>query len=239
MTRFEFKYILNPVQEQALRSAVSKFLSLDMSAKKRGGWYPVTSLYFDTPQLADYYDKSGGYLIRKKLRARIYTPFLTPETPEIWLEIKKKHDMSFHKTRCLITMDDWNNLLQHRYTAVLTKERPLADATVLHEFMWYLLQEGRRPTFFIRYIRCPYRDAHSELRITFDSRIEAQAHPDLTKPSFLKPVHKHTVMEVKYSKETLPAWFGSLVRLYDVRRDSFSKYGVSVEQLHAFNRLPR
>src|SRR3989338_10473193 len=110
--RFEFKYTLDPLQEQALRSAVNRFMKPDPAAEKRGGSYRVTSLYFDTPQLMDYYDKSGGHLMRKKLRARIYEPSLRPETPEIWLEIKKKYDMSFQKTRCLISWDDWNNLRQ-------------------------------------------------------------------------------------------------------------------------------
>ena len=117
--RFEFKYILDPIQEQALRSAVNRFMEPDPLAARRGGSYPVTSLYFDTPQLADYYDKSGGYLMRKKLRARIYEPSLRPETPEIWLEIKKKYDMSFEKSRVLISHEDWKNLKNNRYTNLL------------------------------------------------------------------------------------------------------------------------
>jgi hypothetical protein len=238
-TRFEFKYVLDAVQEQALQAAVRRFMVPDPSAVKRGGWYPVTSLYFDTPQRSDYYDKSGGYLIRKKLRARIYAPSLTTETPEIWLEIKKKYDMSFQKSRAQISQDDWNDLQNHRYTTILSRTRNKNDATVLHEFLWYILQEGRRPAFFIRYQRRPYRDSHSSLRITFDSHIEANRHANLSEPPFPKRAHEGTIMEVKYSKDTLPAWLGSLLFIYNLSRESFSKYGRAIEKLHSFNKLPR
>ena len=239
MTRFEFKYILNPVQEQALRSATSYFMIPDPSAARRGGSYPVTSLYFDTPQLADYYDKSGGYLIRKKLRARIYEPSLRPETPEIWLEIKKKYDMSFEKSRVQISHKDWHNLQNHRYNNLLAENRNVNDKKVLHEFLWYLLQEGRRPAFFIRYKRHPYRDPHGDLRITFDSNIETHKHITLIEPEFPKRIHHNTIMEIKYSKNALPAWLSSLIRMYNISRTSFSKYGVSVERLRSYNTLPR
>ena len=237
--RFEFKYILDTVQEQALRSAVSHFMEPDASAAKRGGWYPVTSLYFDTPQLADYYDKSGGYLIRKKLRARIYEQSLRPETPEIWLEIKKKYDMSFEKERCLISQDDWENLQQCRYTKALSAPRSEQDKAVLHKFVWYLLQEGRHPSFFVRYQRRPYRDPHSDLRITFDNRIEAYRHTDLVEPLFPKQVHAGAIMEVKFSRNTLPGWLGTTLRMYNLSRDAFSKYGIAVERLRSYNTLPR
>lgn len=239
MIRFEFKYTLDPIQEQALRAIVQKFMQPDTAAIRNGGWYHVTSLYFDTPHLVDYYDKSGGYLIRKKLRARIYEPFLRPETPEIWLEIKKKYDMSFKKERVLISFKDWQNLKNHNYTALLASPRTEHGKAVIQEFMWYVLQEGRRPSFFIRYQRHPYRDPHSDLRITFDSHIEAHRHHDLTQPPFPKQIHTGTIMEVKFSRRGLPSWLGTTLRMYDLSRDVFSKYGVSIERLRSYNTVPR
>ncbi len=239
MARFEFKYILDPIQEQALRSAVSRFMAPDPSAAKRGGWYPVTSLYFDTPRLSDYYDKSGGYLIRKKLRARIYDSSLRPETPEIWLEIKKKYDMAFKKSRVLVSHQDWEHLHNRAYANLLASGRTDSDKAALNEFVWFLLQEGRRAAFFIRYKRWPYRDPHSDLRITFDSNLEAYKHNSLEEPRFPKHIKHDVIMEVKYSKDALPAWLLSLVQLYGLSRASFSKYGVSVERLRSYNTLPR
>lgn len=239
MSRFEFKYILDPIQEQALRSAVNHFMQPDPTAEKKGGWYYVTSLYFDTPKLMDYYDKSGGYLMRKKLRARIYEPSLRPETPEIWLEIKKKYDMSFQKSRVLISHEDWHNLHAREFTKLLSAPRQEKEKTAVHEFLWYLLQEGRRPSFFIRYVRHPYRDPHSDLRITFDSRIEAYRHADLYAPTFPKRIHNGTIMEVKFSDNRLPAWLAAALRMHNLSRGAFSKYGVSIERLYSYNSLPR
>ena len=237
--RFEFKYVLDPVQEQALRSAVSHYMRPDPSVAGRGGWYPVTSLYFDTPQLADYYNKSGGYLIRKKLRVRIYEPSLQQETPEIWLEIKKKYDMAFKKSRVLITHEDWQNLKHACYAKLLASPRSENDKAALNEFVWYLLQEGRRPSFFVRYLRHPYTDPHSDLRITFDSRIEAYRHADLAEPRFPKRIHTGTVMEVKFSRNPLPGWLGAVLRMHNLTRDTFSKYGRSIERLRSYNTMPR
>ena len=236
--RFEFKYMLDPIQEQALQSAMGHFMKPDPIAAQKGGWYYVTSLYFDTPQLGDYYDKSGGYLIRKKLRVRIYDHHLTPETPEIWLEIKKKYDMSFKKTRCLITHEDWDDIQNHHYHKLLYKNRSAEEQEKIHEFMWYLIKEGRSPTFLVRYKRVPYTDPHGSLRVTFDTKIEASRHNNLTPPPFPKPMYHGTILEVKFDK-VLPGWLGALIRMFDLNRSAFSKYGMSVERLRSYNTLPR
>jgi len=131
MARFEFKYILDPVTANRAKSFVRRMMWLDPYAKER--LYTVTSVYFDTPQLTDYYDKSGGFLIRKKLRARIYEHSLNSETEHIWLDIKKKYDMAFIKEHIKITRQDWEDILAHRYTILLSRERPAEEQKVLEE----------------------------------------------------------------------------------------------------------
>ena len=50
-----------------IRNKLDKVLTLD-----RGDAYVVRSIYFDSPDDKDYYDKQGGEIVRKKLRLRIY-----------------------------------------------------------------------------------------------------------------------------------------------------------------------
>lgn len=77
-TRYEFKYHITPTIAEAIRA---RLLRCGMkpdpkSTNYPGNTYPVTSLYFDTPNLDDYHDKAGGFLRRKKIRVRIYAPYL-------------------------------------------------------------------------------------------------------------------------------------------------------------------
>ena len=65
--RHELKYVLPYGDSLTLRSKLDKVLELD-----RGAPYKVRSLYFDTIDDDDYYDKQGGEINRKKMRLRIY-----------------------------------------------------------------------------------------------------------------------------------------------------------------------
>lgn len=237
MRRFEFKYILDPVAALRARAFVSRLAHPDPAAGKNG-WYVVTSLYFDTPGLTDYYEKSGGFLQRKKMRARIYQPSL-PKNTAVWLEIKKKYDMSFEKERVLLDPDDWQNICQRRFTCLLGKGRPERDKHVLEEFTRYLLEEGRRPLYFVRYKRSPYLVGEKNpMRITFDAHIETHQQNTLIAPIHPTRTTNCVIMEVKFT-EGLPLWFGAMVRRLNLQRTSFSKYSRSIDAIQAYNPLPR
>lgn len=237
MRRLEFKYILDPITALRARGFVSRLARPDPAAGK-SGWYTVTSLYFDTPSLTDYYEKNGGFLVRKKMRARIYQSSL-PEGTAVWLEIKKKYDMSFEKERVLVSYDDWQNLCKRQFTRLLEKERPQKDRQILEEFIRYLLREGRRPLYFIRYRRSPYVIGEKNpVRITFDERIETHAQNNLTEPQHLTRTTNNIILEIKFTTG-LPYWFGAMVRRLDLQRTSFSKYSRSIDAVQAYNPLPR
>lgn len=231
-TRYEFKYLLDETTAAAIRARLLRFgLEPDPeSMKYPDNTYPVTSLYFDTPMLDDYHDKAGGFLRRKKIRVRIYTPMLTDATPEIWLEKKEKYEMLVSKKRVLLTPGDYDNLL-YGSRLELVKNHP----TFLP-----LLTNGMRPAVMVRYLREPLVSLHqSNLRITFDSFLEACQTNDLCFPMPMTSIAKDAIiMEVKFSL-ALPYWFRLLLSDFHLRRQSFSKYGESVEALSSFHPVPR
>ncbi|MDA1334998.1 MAG: polyphosphate polymerase domain-containing protein [bacterium] len=234
-SRFEFKYRLNPADAARAKSMVSHLLKVDEYAQKQGGSYLVTSLYFDTPDLADYYDKLGGFVERKKVRARVYEW----PTKKVWLEIKHKYDMVFNKLRATISIEDWEDLLNHKYSLVLNRERDPKDKAVLDEFVYYLLAEGRRPAAWVRYKRTPYVSHGADrIRITFDEHLETSHQNDLNEPDFPTHVSGTTIMEVKFSGG-LPAWFSTIIKQLDLRRDSFSKYAFAIDTLYREMKLPK
>lgn len=287
-TRYEFKYLLNETAAAAIRARLLRFgLEPDPeSMKYPRNTYPVTSLYFDTPTLDDYHDKAGGFLRRKKIRVRIYAPYLagrsaaffsrlnpafssiasprhggarkdglgsdadeknaaspplngdkdkkqnvTPSPKqEIWLEKKEKYEMLVSKKRVLLTLKDYDNLL---YGSRL-------DLVKNHPLFFSLLTHGMRPTAMVRYLREPFVSPHqSHLRITFDSSLETCQTNDLRFPQPMMPIAKSAIiMEVKFSLG-LPYWFRLLLSDFHLRRQSFSKYGESVEALSSFHPVPR
>ena len=239
--RFEFKYVLDPVTALMAKHMVSRMMQPDKPYVNSEGWYPVTSLYFETPGLTDYYEKSGGFVERKKLRARIYAQNLTPDMP-VRIEIKKKYDMAVVKTNTFLTPQDWKDLEARNLSRLLARGRPPQTQKALDEFMWYMLQEGRRPMYFIRYKRYAYvidvPDDDNDLRITFDEHIESNQQFDFSEPIHATHTSERTIMEVKFHTH-VPPWFAVMERKLGLRRDTFSKYARSVEALNKFNPPPR
>jgi hypothetical protein len=238
--RFEFKYILDPAKRMRAEHYVRKFMRLDPSAGAQGT-YMVSSIYFETPGLKDYYEKSGGFLERKKLRARVYEKSHEGKTP-VRLEIKNKYDMAFKKELVIISAGDWDDILNRRYARLLSRARSPKDTHVLNRFVLFLLEEGRSPAYFIRYKRTPYvlgnKKDSSYIRITFDEHIEGARHNSLVAPKHLSTTSNLAVLEVKFCKE-LPVWFGVMIRDLNLERTSFSKYSRSVDATQRYNPLPR
>ncbi len=236
--RFEFKYVLDPATARMARERVRRIMQRDPQARATGT-YTVTSLYFDTPQISDYYEKSGGLVRRKKMRARIYAPAWDGASA-VRLEIKNKYDMAFEKAQAWLTAAEWNDFLSQRWARILTAPRSAHECTVLENFIWHTLEEGRRPLLLVRYQRTPFLfEADDALRITFDEHIECKRATDLSSSTFMTPVSPpHVIMEVKFGAG-LPTWFHDMLKELNMRRDSFSKYERSWDALHAYNPLPR
>lgn len=242
MRRFEFKYIIPNLEAREIHQ---QLLNYGMEPDPKSiiypkSTYPVTSLYFDTPSLTDYHDKTGGFLQRKKMRIRIYTQSLSEKTPEIWLEKKEKYEMRIAKSRILLSGNDYHDILRGSRLGLFAslKNRGLKEA----ETIFYPLFRGiMRPHLITRYLRTPLISRkYSETRITFDFNLEACRSRDLHYTQGMVPIlpTNQTIMEVKFS-EVLPFWFKTVLQTFNLSRTSFSKYGKSVEAIYQYNPIPR
>jgi len=229
--RFEFKYIITPTEATIIRNMLLKFgMQHDPAASKENHTYTVNSLYFDTPRVEDYADKAGGFLERKKVRIRIYTPKLTRETPQIWLEKKEKYEMLISKRRTPLTYDSYNALVSGSYLSAIKGKDEFYD----------LVRESMRPHIEVRYLREPLIwPQQSNLRITFDAQIEAAKNSDLRLTRlFQKVLPGKVVMEVKFLG-ALPYWYHKILKEFNLERTAFSKYGRSVETIYKYHPIPR
>ena len=93
--RHEYKYIISYADMLALRKKLDKVLTVD----RNEDGYLIRSMYFDSTDDDDYYDKLGGELNRKKVRLRIYEP----NSNYVKLEIKYKNDI--HQLKKSIIID--------------------------------------------------------------------------------------------------------------------------------------
>ena len=83
--RHEIKYIISYSEFLYLRKKLDDLLEIDRNQLG----YMIRSMYFDSINDDDYYEKLSGEVNRKKIRLRIYDK----EGELVKLEIKQKYDL--------------------------------------------------------------------------------------------------------------------------------------------------
>ncbi len=223
--RHEFKYPLTVHQAMMLEHLVRQIgLERDPSTPAGETSYPVTSLYFDTLDLACYHEKMGGLLHRKKVRLRGYRPNLA-ECDRLWLEVKHKTDTLTGKTRAILTRDQARAFLRDGRTGV--EQFPEDVRRSLYE-------RPLRPWLLVRYKRRAYLDRMDQCRITFDYDLETTESADLhnTRPCLsVRP--QQVLVEVKF-RTLLPEQVAQFIRAYQLERITHSKYTLCADAVRAF-----
>lgn len=240
--RHEFKYILAPHHACLIEEYINR---RHLATDEYGGAepYDITSLYFDTPRLRDYNDKQAGLASRRKLRARIYGgDFFDPTLETVWLELKRKENMTTFKYRIPIPLSDWRmfcglNGEQFDIGSIYGAHK---DNEALRRFAFPFLLDGYKPHIVVRYKRRAFEgEFFHNFRLTLDSDIETCRWGDALRALPLRPVAPgKVVMEVKFT-ESMPWWFRHLIETYGLSRQIFSKYVNSVDALHRAKPLPR
>ena len=234
--RYELKYAL-PLsrREEVLRIAldcVKPDPNADPLPDGASG-YLVHSLYFDTPDLRDYFERLDGYRVRNRLRARTYGR--PGEGRPVFLENKRKLDSRVVKHRVRICDER-----QWRSTPGEAPWRPWLGALRGREryaaqvFTTLVERGGRLPVSCVHYrrevyiSRLPGRD---KVRLTLDRDVCAATRPapqglfappdiDLLPPDWM-------VMELKFNGDQ-PAWMRAIIRGLGLRASPVSKFGLSV-----------
>lgn len=233
--RHEFKYIIDNGTADALEAYLEKIgLKKDTA---QDGSYAVTSLYFDTPTLEDYYDKLSGIKYRTKLRGRVYDNNFSADK-KIWLEIKEKHDMNINKMRESVSYEDWMHLVQIGSTFDIGAKHK--ESKVIQKFSYLFHRKNYRPHVVVRYDRKAFADTFlSGIRITFDRNLETCAwRVFMDNGEMVVMKQGAVILEVKFTK-AMPWWFGDMVKKFHLSRQAFSKYTHAVDTLNRHNRIAR
>ena len=214
--RYEEKYLLSPAQAEVLRGLLDSVLPRDRYSAN--GAYFIRSLYFDTPEDADYKDKLLGVSERKKLRLRLYDV----QAQQVKLEIKAKRAKNSHKQSAVLDRSVALALVNGDPTPLLA-EGPAARAA-------YALYQGehRAPAALIDYERTAWVFPVGRARITLDEHLRAAKSDDLFGENvpMVGLLGGQTILEVKYD-QPLPGWIKRVLSTVPGTLLSISKYALA------------
>ena len=216
--RHEYKHYINYADLLELRTRLSRAMTLDVHATRKGG-YAVRSLYFDNYSDKALYEKINGVDDREKFRMRLYNA----DTSLIMLEKKSKLKGLCYKSSARISRDVCLEVLNGDYSSLIQSQEP-----ILVEFYAKLKYQHLRPRTIVEYWREAYKMKPGNVRVTLDHHIHTSSQPEhflsSNYPSF--PLVNAYILEVKYD-QFLPEVVRSLTVLSSRPTTSFSKYAVS------------
>lgn len=240
--RYELKYLLRRSQLSGLIAELGQWLHPDGNGDERGV-YPITSLYYDTPDYKAYWDKIDGQRSRRKVRVRIYgdatVKGVTPESTA-FLEVKQRVNKLMHKRRVALSYGvavDFDGLPD--YAAQLDAGDDAGDMALLNEVYYLYRTLQLRPAAVVTYDRMAFEgDAQlPDLRVTIDTNLRGRVH-DLSLASNGTTTDRtvlgaeHAILELK-TNTTVPGWLAQLVHRHRCTFYRISKYCLVLEHSKA------
>jgi len=233
--RFEMKYHITESQTAALEAYIRPFLEPDKYSKlQRGGYYPIVSLYLDSPDMRLCRETLTGVKNRFKLRIRSYTD--DPEYPRFF-EIKRRINRIIMKSRARVMDRDVPVLLRGRS---LPPQGYTTDEAALSQFQLYAASIHAGPMVLVRYLRQAWESpSQNRVRVTFDRelcyRITDEPSVRLGGSGWQRSdvTISKVILEIKFTG-TYPLWLSRLVEDFGLELNSISKFATSIEQASRF-----
>mgnify|MGYP005759044101 FL=1 len=214
--RQEKKYLINIMDVGRMSGFLEKVMSKDEHNGYEG--YAVRSLYFDTIDNMDFWDKINGIEKRRKMRLRIYGS----ESQYAMFEMKQKEGMYQKKRSLKVSREDAESLSNGDYYPLLKYSDPFAAECygLLNSFCY-------KPKAIVEYKRKAYIAKENHIRVTLDFNIMAtEACYDIFSPNLkMYPAldRFNAVMEVKYNGFLL-SYIKDLLNSVNKSETSVSKY---------------
>ena len=218
--RYEFKYLMNVHQQQAVLDAMAPYMVPDEYSHSS-----IRNLYLDTPDFRLIRRSLERPVYKEKLRVRSYGR--AGGTDAVFVELKKKYHAVVYKRRI--------SLPQDQALACLNRTRPWPDSQIGAELAYVAdFYRPLRPTVFLSYERDAFHDAADpDFRVTFDTEIRYRQ-DNLTLDSDTRGIPilppGQVLMELKVSGG-LPIWMARILSEQGVFKTSFSKYGTAYQNI--------
>lgn len=215
--RTEVKYPISCLEIPIIKKRLEKILRYDENSG--GNSYKVRSLYFDSPNNTDYFEKFAGIEHRKKIRLRIYNN----DTSLCKLEKKEKFGEHQSKQSIIVNIKDAQELILGNIDVLQQYSLHSSSAEDIYSIM-----KGRvyRPTVMVDYDRYAFYHPFYDTRITIDFNIRKKEYAtDLTMDEgFMMPVDcDKAVLEIKYTGKC-PGFISDLLKGCGIEQKAYSKY---------------
>ncbi|MBN2183464.1 MAG: polyphosphate polymerase domain-containing protein [Sedimentisphaerales bacterium] len=228
--RHEMKYHISESTAEGITQFIKPYIQMDRYSKlHRNGDYPIVSLYLDSDELRLCKESLRGHKNRFKLRIRSYTD--EPDYPR-FLEIKRRMNTIIIKSRARVMSSDITNILAG---IPLPPQNYTADTDTINQFQLYLNSIRAKPVVLIRYMRRAYEcNMHNRVRVTFDRDLSYCVtdlpHVRLSGGGWQRNPFTNggVILEIKFT-DHYPTWLSQMVKYFNLRQRSISKYASSVE----------
>jgi len=241
MLRYEYKYFVHNSKMDTLRNMITPFVKLDKhSAVMKDRHYTVRSIYFDTPTYDYYFEKIEGIKHRKKFRIRGYNDLERDSL--VFFEIKRKYEIPIFKNRAVTTFEDACNLFRNgRVESYISNSERFPEAVDnVKRFFYHYYNSSLRPVVLVIYEREAYLGLYDQsIRITFDKNLRSVAFPSIDELYLENRVRNtlrdHFILEVKFN-DYYPSWMKPIIGILGLRRESASKYCISIDSHNFLNK---
>lgn len=218
--RYEFKYLMDVGQQQAVLEAMAPYMVPDEYSHSS-----IRNLYLDTPDFRLIRRSLEKPIYKEKLRVRSYG--CAEEHAQVFVELKKKYRSVVYKRRI--------SLPQNQARACLDGARPWPDSQIGAELAYTMdFYKTLRPLVFLSYERDAFHGVEDpEFRVTFDTQILYRREElTLNSKPWGVPILPagQVLMELKVSGG-LPIWMTHTLSELRIFKTSFSKYGTAYQNI--------
>ena len=226
--RFELKYVVDAAQANAIKDDLVAHMEPDRHGSP-DGFYSITSIYYDTADLAFMRAKVEGIKFRRKLRIRRYGD--DGDSP-VFVEIKQRINRTTQKRRLTIPLAAAYELCAGELDREVGDAQ---DAAVAQEVLFLVRGLALQPTSTVGYRRQAFVGSSYEpgLRVTFDYGIwGAVASHGLVQgvPRHALVTQSTVIMEVK-ANNAVPLWLANMLARHHCTLRRYSKYCASAQRL--------
>jgi hypothetical protein len=241
LERYELKYVIPWSLVEPIRRFVAPYCVLDNHSQEVDGhFYPVNSLYLDSPGFRFLKLRMWGADRRFNMRIRSYGD---GRTGPYFAEIKYRTPTSINKYRTRVSLFEWPGFMGNPGTA--SREQPVTDARNRTLFLRLIESYAVEAKIFTCYKRLAFVSLiDSYARVTFDInlRYRLQTHLLSENPWSLEPDQNcinydthgtfgdepwhgdNVILELKTAAGEVPLWMMELIRRFQLQRVGFSKY---------------
>lgn len=241
--RYELKYVIPFALVEPICRFIEPCCALDAHTLSHPDrFYPVNSLYFDTPNYRFLKLRMWGAAHRFNMRVRAYGD---GRSGPRFAEVKYKNPTSVKKFRAALDAADWPEFLNESSCGLTTNTTE--DSAVVSRLMFLRLAESYaiEPKIFTCYRRRAYFSTIDDYaRVTFDVDMRYRPQDPITSasPFSLSPGSDcinydneaiyddetngdaNVILELKAAVGAVPVWMVELIRRFQLQQVGFSKY---------------